>query len=330
MLTESIRGVSHAYDFTHTRANSQPVKPSAGVQTLVFVHGWLLSRAYWGPLVQTLSTSYSCLTYDLRGFGESADASNQTDRQAENLIDSSLQSINLPAGRSLLSPNSDQKMETYQASAYSLAAYAKDLESLLNRLGLDDVWLVGHSLGGSIALWAAYLMPERIKGVICINAGGGIYIEREFEKFRAAGQQMLKYRPSWLTRLPVLPRLFSRLMVKQPLSIRWGQQRVHDFIRASTQAARGSLLESTTAAEVYLLPQVISQIYQPVHFITATEDKIMPPRYVQYLASFHSAFEQGETVSEISNCGHMAMVEQPETVAQIIESVLELGNGTRR
>jgi len=48
----------------------------------------------------------------------------------------------------------------------------------------------------------------------------------------------------------------------------------------------------------------------------------MPPRYVQYLASFHPEFVQGKTVSEIPNCGHMAMVEQPEGVAQIIESVL--------
>ncbi len=329
MLTESIRGVPHAYDFIHAQKHARLADPSVGAQSLVFIHGWLLSRTYWQPLVQTLSADYSCLTYDMRGFGESTLTSRQLDsRRLEKPIEGSLQNdliqpIELPADRTLMDPNSGQQIETYQASAHGLAAYAKDLEALLNQLGLDDVWLVGHSLGGSIALWAAYLLPERVRGVVCINAGGGIYIEKEFEKFRAAGQQMLKFRPSWLTRLPLLPRIFSRLMVEQPLPIRWGQQRLRDFIRADAQAAKGSLLESTTLEEVYLLPQLVSQIRQPVHFITATEDTIMPPRYVQYLASFHSGFESGEIVSKISNCGHMAMVEQPEAVAQIIESILE-------
>ena len=321
MLSERIRGVPHAYDLTHTRSrtNSSSVQANDQTYPLVFIHGWLLSRTYWQPLVQTLARSYRCLTYDLRGFGESVLPADLAYVQPND----GLQTIDLPAGRSLFGLNEGQKSETYQASAYSLAAYAKDLESLLDQLGFDQVWLLGHSLGGSVALWAAYLLPERIKGVICINAGGGIYIEKEFNKFRAAGQQMLKFRPSWLAQLPLLPRLFARLMVKRPLSVSWGQQRIRDFVRANAQAAKGSLLESTTAAEVYLLPQVISALTQPVHFITATEDTIMPRRYVDYLASFHSEFAKGQIVSEIANCGHMAMTEQPETVAQIILSVLQ-------
>ncbi|EDX84821.1 hydrolase, alpha/beta fold family, putative [Synechococcus sp. PCC 7335] len=321
MLTESIRGVPHAYDFTQARSqtNSSIVQTSDRSYPLVFIHGWLLSRTYWQPLVQTLSLSYRCLTYDMRGFGESVLPSDLSHEQ----LDTSFQVIELPAGRSLFGLHRSQKSETYQASTYSLAAYAKDLESLLDQLDIDQVWLLGHSLGGSIALWAAYLLPERIKGVICINAGGGVYIENEFKKFRAAGQQMLKFRPNWLAQLPLLPRLFARLMVKQPLSVSWGQQRIRDFVRANAQAASGALLESTTAAEVYLLPQVISALAQPVHFITATEDTVMPRRYVDYLASFHSGFARGQIVSEIANCGHMAMIEQPEKVAQIIHSVLQ-------
>lgn len=258
MLTKNIRGVPHAYDFIRKQTRSRLTQPSiktptTEAQTLVFIHGWLLSRAYWQPVVQMLSESYSCLTYDLRGFGESVLASDR----ATQLTDAAPQPIELPVGRTLLTSHSNQKIASYQASAYSLAAYAKDLESLLNQLELDQVWLLGHSLGGSIALWAAYLLPERVRGVICINAGGGIYIKDEFEKFRTAGQQMLRFRPGWLTQMPLLPRVFSRLMVKQSLPLHWGQQRIRDFIRADAQAAKGSLLDSTTAAEVYLLPQVI-------------------------------------------------------------------------
>ncbi|MEL6157672.1 MAG: alpha/beta hydrolase [Cyanobacteria bacterium J06554_11] len=334
MLTVNIAGVTHAYELTEafsaeyaaTQAPADafqqttkphaisPLEEAAYRPTLVFIHGWLLSQAYWRPLVHQLSETFRCLTYDLRGFGASTGslAHSGGDRKI------TIPQERLSPLRHFLVRDSDR----FPASEYSLAAYAQDLEALLDHLEIERVWLLGHSLGGSIALWAAYLLPHRVEGVICINAGGGIYIHTEFEKFRSAGQQMVKVRPPWLSQLPLLPRVFSRLMVKQPLATHWGRQRIEDFVRAGRQAAEGALLETTSQQEVHLLPQVVREITQPVHFITATEDTIMPPRYVRYLASFHPQFITGETVTELSDCGHMAMVEQPDTVANVIRSVL--------
>ena len=281
MPTVTTPSATHSYDLIEAGSGSD----LGCNETLVFVHGWLLSRSYWTPLVEQLSADYRCLTYDLRGFGESA-----------SLAD---------------------------GASYSLAAYAQDLEKLLDSLSLDRVWLVGHSLGGSIALWAAHLFPNRVKGVICVNAGGGIYIDEAFEKFRAAGQQMVKFRPRWLVDLPLLPQVFSRMMVRRPLGTQWGKQRIQDFVRADRAAAERSLLASTTEDEVHQLPLVMGQLAQPIHFITASHDKIMPPRYVRYLASFHPQFVAGETVTELSDCGHMAMVEQPEAVEEIVRFVVD-------
>ncbi len=312
MPTAKIGGVPHRYDFTELAGlGPAGLEPESG-QPLVFIHGWLLSRAYWQPLVARLSAHYRCLTYDLRGFGDSQgpELNSQTQPTLHR------RRLDVPAGYSW-TPDT-----TGLPSAYSLAAYAQDLGDLLDYLGLDRVWLLGHSLGGSIALWAAYLLPERVSGVICINAGGGVYIPKEFEKFRTAGQQMVKYRPTWLQTVPLLPRLFSRLMVHRPLDTCWGQQRLQDFVRADRQAAAGALLESTTCEAVHQLPQLIAQLKQPVHFITASEDQIMPPRYVHYLASFHAHFQGGTSVSELADCGHMAMVEQPGAVAEVVRSVL--------
>lgn len=295
MPTISLPSATHAYDLTKSVSAASADRS----ETIVFIHGWLLSRAYWQPLVTRLSADYHCLTYDLRGFGEST----------QTLTTQTLTTQTLTAS------------DTF--SRYSLAAYAQDLEQLLDRLGLDQVWLLGHSLGGSIALWAAYLFPHRIKGVICINAGGGIYIDKAFEKFRTAGQQMVKFRPSWLNSLPLLPQVFARMMVQQPLEIRWGQQRILDFVRADRLAAEGALLESTTADEVGRLPLIMSELTQPVHFITASQDKVMPPRFVRYLASFHPRFVEGESVTELSDCGHMAMVEQTAAVADAVRFTIE-------
>uniref|UniRef100_A0A832H1X6 Alpha/beta hydrolase n=1 Tax=Oscillatoriales cyanobacterium SpSt-402 TaxID=2282168 RepID=A0A832H1X6_9CYAN len=283
MQTIELGGVPHAYELT---------PPTPSQQTLIFIHGWLLSRHYWSLLIEQLSADYQCLCYDLRGFGSS---------QLPPVID-----------------------EVVPLSSYSLASYAKDLVQLIEQLRLTNVWLVGHSLGGSIAIWGANQLPEQIEGVICINAGGGIYLKEEFERFRAAGRQIVKLRPKWLSQVPFLELAFARSGTARSLSRQWARQRLVDFVTAHPDAALGALLESTTEVEVHRLPQLVSKLEQPVYFITGTQDAIMEPQYVRHLASFHHLFgDCGENVYEIPNCGHLAMVEQPEAVACIIHKILE-------
>ncbi|MEB3339090.1 MAG: alpha/beta hydrolase, partial [Leptolyngbyaceae bacterium] len=175
MATINILGVPHFYELT---------APTPSTQTLVFIHGWLLSHGYWQPVIDQLAPVHQCLSYDLRGFGASQA---KTQKQSE---------------AALLQSDSDSK--------YAPAAYAQDLTHLLQHLDIQNAWLIGHSLGGTIALWGAAQSPERVRGVICLNAGGGIYLKEEFERFRVAGQQILKLRPQWLCYLPLLDLLFTR------------------------------------------------------------------------------------------------------------------------
>ncbi len=103
----------------------------------------------------------------------------------------------------------------------------------------------------------------------------------------------------------------------------WGRQRVIDFVVAHPEAAVGTLLNSTTEAEINRLPQLVSQLKQPVYFFAGAKDKIMEPKYVRHLASFHPLFKScGDNVIEIPDCGHLAMVEQPDIVASLIRSIL--------
>ncbi|MGK7912382.1 MAG: alpha/beta fold hydrolase [Synechococcus sp.] len=263
----------HSYKLYH-RHPDQP--------TLVFVHGWMLSRHYWQPLCDRLSP-YNCLTYDLRGFGDSA------------------------VGNS---------------NHFDLVSYARDLLELIDRLELTQVWLVGHSMGGSIALWAADLAPERVDGVFCVNAGGGIYLKEEFERFRAAGQQIVKLRPSWLAQFPGLAWYFCRDNVVNPLAKHWGNRRLKDFVAADASAARGSLLDSTTEAEVHQLPQVVKRLNQPAYFFAGSSDTVMEPKYVHHLASFHRNYRSQEIVFELPNCGHLGMLEQTGEIANRMHSIL--------
>ncbi|MBW4441445.1 MAG: alpha/beta hydrolase [Plectolyngbya sp. WJT66-NPBG17] len=297
MSTLSISGVPHVYDLT---------APTSNPEVLVFVHGWMLSRNYWQPLIDQLSVDYQCLSYDLRGFGQSqprpvASISELSDRASSTVAVATQNAI----------------------AQYSLLSYARDLGMLLRQLQIPKAWLVGHSLGGYVALWAADQLPEQIQGVICLNSGGGIYLKEAFEQFRSAGQQMVKLRPKWLPQVPCLDLVFTRANVVSAIERSWGRQRVIDFVSADSEAAIGTLLDSTTEAEVHRLPQVVARLSQPLYFIAGMKDTVMEPKYVRHLASFHSSFsDRADNVLEIPDCGHLSMLEKTDVVESHIRTIL--------
>jgi 2-succinyl-6-hydroxy-2,4-cyclohexadiene-1-carboxylate synthase len=316
MQSAEILGVPHAYELTPS-VGSGPV--------LVFIHGWLLSRRYWQPLVDILSPSFQCLTYDLRGFGESG---NDTQASPESALRTAIASTSRAvASQEFTSGQPQAAIQSCLSKSiqtpYTPAAYAQDLVLLLKQLNLSQVWLVGHSLGGSIGLWAAALAPHLVAGTICLNSGGGIYLKEAFDRFRNAGQKMLGFRPAWLPCVPCLDLAFSHLMVTKPLTREWGKQRLIDFVAANYDAALRSLLDSTVPEEVHLLPQIVAQLQQPVYFLAGQQDRVMELKYVYHLASFHKTFKAGvQNVVEIPECGHMGMLEQTGAIATAIEKII--------
>lgn len=99
---------------------------------IVFVHGLLGSHRTWDHLVDRLAAGHRVIAPDLVGHGGSA------------------------------KPRGD----------YSLGAHAGTLRDLLDQLGVGPVTLVGHSLGGGIALQFAYLFPERVSRLVLVSSGG--------------------------------------------------------------------------------------------------------------------------------------------------------------
>lgn len=83
--------------------------------TLLFVHGWCMNQTYWDNQLESLKADYKIVTMDLPGFGKSG-------KNRESL---------------------------------SVEAYSKDVNALIDQLGLKNVVLIGHSMGGDVILEAA-------------------------------------------------------------------------------------------------------------------------------------------------------------------------------
>ena len=100
--------------------------------TLLFIHGITGSQRQWAHLVDRLDDDHRVVVPDLFGHGQSAK----------------------PVGD------------------YSLGAHAATLRDLLDHLGIERVTLVGHSLGGGIAMVFLYLFPERVERLVLVASGG--------------------------------------------------------------------------------------------------------------------------------------------------------------
>ena len=99
---------------------------------LLFIHGIGDSAAAWSELIPNLARDHTVIVPDLLGHGRSD------------------------------KPRAD----------YSVAAYANAMRDLLTVVGVERATVVGHSLGGSVALQLAYQYPERCERLVLVAPGG--------------------------------------------------------------------------------------------------------------------------------------------------------------
>ncbi len=100
-----------------------------GDTAIVFLHGWCGDREYWKHQIEPFSAVYRVVTLDQAGHGESG---------------------------------KDRKV-------WTVASLAGDVETVVKELGLKRVILVGHSMGGPVALLAAKRMPGTVIGVVGVD-----------------------------------------------------------------------------------------------------------------------------------------------------------------
>jgi pimeloyl-ACP methyl ester carboxylesterase len=99
---------------------------------VVLVHGITSTSATWATVLPALAERYTVIAPDLLGHGESA------------------------------KPRGD----------YSLGAYASGIRDLLLALGHGRATVVGHSLGGGVAMQLAYQFPEHCDRLVLVASGG--------------------------------------------------------------------------------------------------------------------------------------------------------------
>lgn len=281
----------------HLRIWGQPV---AGQAPLVLVHGWMDVSASWQFVVDALQTQRWIIAPDWRGFG-------------------------LTRGDG---PPPD---------SYWFPDYLLDLDLLLDHMvGEQPIDLVGHSMGGNVAMMYSGVRPQRIRKLVNLEGFG----MPETQPAQAPDRYA-----QWMDEVKALQRgesalkaydsaaaVARRLMKTNP---RLPQDKA-DWLAQQWAAPNangqweilGDAAHKVVNAHLYQVPETLA-IYQrisaPLLSITASDDsmgKWWKGRYS--LAQYHERLQAVAQVqtAEVQDAGHMLHHDQPQALAQLIENFL--------
>lgn len=184
----------------------------------------------------------------------------------------------------------------------TIDGYVEWLRKLIQGEGYRQVVLVGHSLGGGIALLYALKYPQDLAGIITVGSGARLRVHPQF--------------------LESLGKAINDPMAENPLNS------AYDFIDPDLAAVLKSrtkengpaaALNDMRACDQFDLMNQIAQIEVPTLALCGDQDAMTPPKYSQFLAG---RMPQAKALV-IPGGTHMVFAEKPQEVNRAIEDFLQ-------
>ncbi len=247
---------------------------SAAGAPVILIHGVMDSTRNWEKNIDELARAHRVEAVDLIGFGFSS-------------------------------------RET--RARYSLEYYARTLREFMDARGIARAYLVGHSLGGAVALELAARAPARVLKIALINPA--VYVINRLASLNASA------------RVPLLPRailglaLSSRVVRDYAFRRALGDPARFDAAYAEwrrqptrVKGTADALIAIAAAWQPSDLPARLAQIHAPTLVIAGARDSIVPRRHSERVAR-----ELPNAVLRvIANAGHSVYEETPAEIDRLI------------
>ena len=244
-------------------------------EPVILLHGLFFDCTTWNRVGRGLCDSFRVIAPDLPGFGES------------------------------------EKPPKHRFK-YSIPTFAEAIADLYGALDLGRASLVGHGLGGAVALTLAASHPELVSRLVLVDS---LYHRAPLDfRQRIAMVPFL----GGLVFKQLVGRSGFRTLIRDslvPSRARIQQQRIDAYYEAfNTPAARGSALEALRGtADTHLLTASTRRIQAPTLVVWGRHDNVYPAGYGHRLAR-----DIRGAGFELMDAGHAPQEEQPEQLASIV------------
>jgi len=245
------------------------VQTAGGGPPIIFIHGWASSLRFWRFQFSHFARRYRVVAYDLRGHGGSG----------------------RPRGK-----------------RYSVEYHVGDLECIVEELDLGEPILVGHSLGGMIAMKYALNHPGDVRGLVLAGAS-----PRPAFNWREKAKMTL-FR--WIVRLS--RRLAARLTRRALFSPSTEPELVGWVRRESMRTPTHVLLACLRAAEEFDVMEKLGDLRTPTALVVAERDRAVPPSIIAYMERVMPMVRR----LDLPGAGHNCMLERPQLFNQLVEGFI--------
>jgi pimeloyl-ACP methyl ester carboxylesterase len=178
------------------------------------------------------------------------------------------------------------------------------LESYITTKKLEQVILIGNSLGGHVAILYTHKHPEKVAKLV-LTGSSGLYENTTMGGYPKRGNYAY-------IRERVAYTFFDPAVATDTL--------VDEVFRITTDRAKCfSIVRMAKSAQRNYVAHLLPEIQLPVLLIWGEQDKITPPEVAHDFARYLPQ----TTLKMIPQCGHAPMMERPEEFNAILEGFLE-------
>jgi len=190
------------------------------------------------------------------------------------------------------------------AGQATIAGYRQAIEAWMQALALPPAVIMGHSMGGALALSLALEAPARVAGLVLVGTGARLRVHPLLLEAARAGSvpvETLATLVSWWYSPDASPRL--------------RQLAARGLAATNASVLHGDFL----ACDGFDVMDRLGAIDQPALVIVGEDDHMTPVKYARFLSE-HLPHAQLEV---IPTAGHMVMLEQPAAVEGALRVWLE-------
>jgi len=204
------------------------------------------------------------------------------------------------------------------ADSMSYQQMAEDVVRFFDENELENVILLGHSMGGKTAMQLTLQFPDRIAALIVVDIAPVCYDHQQKQLKLIEAMQGLH-----------LAAEMSRSDIEKKLALKIPEKRLLSFLMTNLYRQNGQFqwrigLEQIAAGMPYLLnyPEVNSVFEGPVQFIGGENSAYLK---FEYHALIRKKFPESR-ITMLKNCGHWLHVEQPAAFQKTVNEFLRYNN----
>ncbi len=241
---------------------------------IVLLHGSNSDLHTWQPWADRMKARYRVIRFDQRGHGLTG---------------------SLPGG-------------------YSRTAFAADVESLADALGLERFVLAGNSMGGGIALEYALAHPQRVAGLVLVDAAGAPALEEAAGNigFTLARTPGLSWLMGQITPRSLVERSLRQSVSNQAVVTDQAVDRYWEMLRYPGN--RKATMERFATTQTPFDKAALATLQVPTLIIWGAEDRLIPVSSGHWLAEHIP----GAKLQVMQGIGHLPMEEAAEGTAATV------------